>query len=70
MICIRSGFETTRNFSVDAKQVGDAIHKVKKDAMGTGPRRHPDLIVNRRTGDAFIKGTTEYVGNLKDYLGV
>lgn len=52
------------------KQVGDAIHQLKSGNAASGATRNPDLVINRATGDAFIKGTTEYVGNLKEILGL
>jgi hypothetical protein len=59
-----------REWGVTEKQVGNAIHELKKGNAGSGAQRNPDIIINRVTGDAFIKGTTEYVGNLKAILGL
>jgi YD repeat-containing protein len=57
-----------RDWGYTVKQVGDAIHRVKSDGSVSGRLQNPDLVINRVTGDAFIKGTVEFVGNVKDMI--
>lgn len=52
-------------FEVPRDKLSDYIHKIKF----SGARKNPDLVVDEYSGDIYIKGTTEFVGNVLECLG-
>jgi hypothetical protein len=55
-----------------AKEVKDAIHKVKQGMPRDAPIRNPDVVVDTSTGEVYPKtqgaGIGDSIGNIRDYL--
>ncbi len=53
-----------RDTGLTPDQVGDAIHKAKRDLFGD---TNPDLEVNKN-GDMHLPGSGDFVGNIRDFV--
>jgi len=54
------------------KQIRDAIHKVKENLKGSGPKRNPDVKVDPATGEVYPMNPNgslgDSIGNIFDFL--